>query len=265
MNWCALGGSFLADFAMDKAKPRIFAWGLNPHYEATHYAVNALKGRDASRIPTAACVLAENVHHFVNTDCMDITHQQLVDYMSLGPAGIRIVANNQVPSHYQHDARVQFIIPGVASLYANLISDFLKLTGYPLMGITSGNFSAKGKYRSKSGGTHKNLDEIQKNMGFLGVPILAGPVTGLLAEKQSLPELYQHLHSPYLALNKAEKEQCTDLLPTSVTVINPNANGDTWEIVRHGSLHHSVIQAKLKKYHITVKWPIDERLEIGLY
>ncbi len=34
VNWCALGGSFLADFCMDPDKPRIFAWGLNPLKEA---------------------------------------------------------------------------------------------------------------------------------------------------------------------------------------------------------------------------------------
>ncbi len=264
-HWCALGGSFLADFAMDPAKPRIFAWGLNPRRVASHYALKALKGRDADRIPTAACTLAEKVFSFLDTAQMPLTKQQIDDYFSLGPAGIRIIANDRVPGHYIHEALAQFIIPGTCSPYAGLIKKFLEVTGYPLMGVTSGNFSQKGKYRDRSGGTHKNLDEIQQNMGFLGIPILAGPIDIASAGTPSAADLYTRLHNPFLHLTDREKEDCRDLLPTSVTVVNPTPDGRVWNVVRHGSLHYSILQERLQKYGIDVVLDGGTRLDIGLY
>lgn len=265
VHWCMLGGSFLADFAMDAAKSRIFAWGLNPQFLASHHALKKLKGRDADQIPTAACTSAENIFSFVDTDRTAISRQQLLDYMSLGPAGIRVNANDNTPHYYINDSMVQFIVPGVHSPYASLVRKFLEITGYRLMGITSGNFSSKGKYSDRSGGTHKNLDEIQGNMGFLGLPILASPIDRVTSEVSTLPELYTLLHNPYLSLSDQEKEDSIDLLPTSVTVVSPSSDGKIWKVVRHGSLHYSLIQKKLSGYDIKVVLGNEKRLDIGVY
>ncbi len=265
VNWCALGGSFLADFAMDATRPRIFAWGLNPTDSASHYALNELKGRDPEKIPTAACIPASQVADFLDAARMPITREQIADYLALGPAGIRIAANQNVPRHYIHNQVVQFILPGLDSPYAKLVKKFMDLSRYTLMGVTSGNFSSKGKYAERSGGTHKNLDEIQACMGFLGIPILAGPIESTCMESREVPELYKQLHRPYAELAEQEKEDCLDLLPTSVTVVNPGSSGKVWDVARHGSLHYSILQEVLEKYGIEVVVKGVKRLDIGLY
>ncbi len=260
INWCALGGSFLADFAMDITKPRIFAWGLSPVKEAGFYALKQLKGRDAGKIPTAICAPAEDLVRFVDAKHIGITSAHVIDYMSLGPAGIRCFSNKD------DTTTVQFILPGVDSPYMRLVRSFLKLTGYPVMGVTSANFSGKGQYHHRSGGTHKNLDEIQKNMGFLGIPILAGPIilTQNGFKEHSLSEQYKMLHDSYLAMSEQEKENYHGLVPTSVTIAQP-VNKNTWQIVRYGSLHRSVIEERMSRYNIRIELAADKRLDIGRY
>jgi hypothetical protein len=133
------------------------------------------------------------------------------------------------------------------------------------MGVTSGNFSSKGRHGERSGGTHKNLDEIQAGMGFLGIPILAGPIVSACTEVRDVPDLYKQLHRSYVGLTEQEMEGCLDLLPTSVTVVNPDSSGKVWNVARHGSLHYSILQEVLEKYGIEVVVKGVKRLDIGLY
>ena len=105
-----LGGSFLADFAMDAAKSRILR-GTQSTVFGLSSCVEEAQGRDADQIPTAACTSAENIFSFVDTDRTAISRQQLLDYMSLGPAGIRVNANDNTPHYYINDSMVQFIVP----------------------------------------------------------------------------------------------------------------------------------------------------------
>jgi hypothetical protein len=267
INWCALGGSFLADFSMDAAKPRIFAWGLSPIKDAAHYALDELKGRDPDRIPTAACVPPENIIDFIDTTRLKIDNHQIMDYMRLGPVGIRVFANENVPSHFVYQSKVQFIVPGVDSPYGNLVKGFLQKTGYRLMGITSANFSCKGKYRDRCGDTHKNLDEIQRNMGFLGIPILAGPIKLNHASQDNLSPIdrYKQLHDSYLLLDEQAREDFTGMLPISVTIVEPTTQGDVWRVVRHGSIHYSIIGDCLSRHNIRIELTTSKRLSIGKY
>jgi len=225
VHWCMLGGSFLADFAMDPTKPRIFAWGLNPLKEPSFFALNELKGRDANRIPTAACAPVGRIVRFIDRERLVFDEQILLDFLYMAPAGIRVPANRRVPEHYTSEDRlVQFILAGADSPYMRLVAQFLAKTGFELMGITSGNRSGKGKFAIQNQGTHKNLDEIQQDMGSLGIPILAGDVQlPDPSETEALPihAKYHKLHDPYKCMPREEFSKSTELLPLSVTICQP--------------------------------------------
>ncbi len=250
---------------MSDTKPRVFGWGLNPVKEALHFALKELKGREADEIPTSGCTPAEQIITFVETG--QITKKQILNYLSLGPVGILCLANDQAPLHFVHHSKIQFIVAGVDSPFMKLVNTFMKLTGHGLIGITSANFSSKGKYRTRSQGTHINLDDLQENMGFLGIPILAGAIRieESVSSSTSLKELYKRLHNPYLKLTEQEKEVTLDLLPTSVTVVEPSPKVDTWRVVRHGSIHYSIIREHMKKYGIRVELETEKRMTIGAY
>ncbi|MEA3335854.1 MAG: hypothetical protein U9R25_08070 [Chloroflexota bacterium] len=267
IHWCALGGSFLADFAMDPSQARIFAWGLNPMPPAIRYALGELKGRDPDNIPTAACTRAGDLIQFVDHDQTNLSAASVIAYFNLGPVGMRVAANGRAPEHLFHDGFIQFILPGVESPYAHLVDRFLQLTGFPIMGITSGNFSSKGRYSARSGGTHKDLGEIQENMGFLGIPILAGPISGQGMEdsRLSMHERYRRLNAPFEVLSDDQRENAVDLLPTSVTIVRPDRSGQEWAVVRHGSLHHSMIQERMAGHGIRIRLETESRLRVSQY
>lgn len=271
IHWCMLGGSFLADFAMDPAKPRIFAWGLSPVKLPAFHALKNLKGRDAERIPTAVCCPVHKIPEFIDRSRLQLEDEIILDYLAMAPAGIRLPANGNVPTHYlSSEGLVQFIVAGIDSPYMQLVERFLTLTGFPLMGITSGNLSGKGYHAARNQGTHKNIDEIRSDMGGIGIPILAGEI--LLNETADLQDLsidqkYHGLHDYYESLPRREFAESKDLLPLSVTVCEPKIElGKRYfDVVRHGSLHASVIAARLGKFTVHVRSDGKERLEISSY
>jgi len=265
--WCALGGSFLADFASDPSQPRIFAWGMSPIKEGIKYTIEKIKGRDSKKTPTAACAPAESLIDFLDNTKLDLNTEMLVDYMSLGPIGIRVSANNNCPEYLVSDGKIQFILSGHHSLYMNLVRIFLAITGYKLMGISSANYSSHGPLAHKNKGTHKNLHEIQGDMGDIGIPILAGKITQQDQTPQStIHEMYTLLHNTFLTMGNDQREKhSTSLIPTSVTVIDVPDNTNEWRVVRHGSIHYTVIKERLTKYNITIKLANVQRLTVSNY
>ena len=254
--WTIAGGSFIADFSMDPSKPRIFAWGLPLVKEASYYSLETLKGRNPREVPTAACLPPEEVYDFVDTkELPSLTREDIVHYFSAGPLGIRVKANNKAPKHLVNSKTglIQFILSGQNSPYMNLVRLYLNLSKFPMMGITSGNYSSHGPKASLNRGTHHTLTKVMENMGTLGIPILAGPVHTSLPKgmEYNIEEAYELMNKPYLDLTPEKLESFKEnLLPLSVTIseIKKHPKGHAvFEIKRHGSLHYDLLREHITK------------------
>ncbi len=254
--WTIAGGSFIADFAMDTSKPRIFAWGLPMVKEAAYYSLERLKGRNPRQVPTAACLPPENVFDFIDLSKLPpITKGDIEHYFSAGPLGMRVFANKNVPKHLVNTKtnQVQFIISGHNSGYMRLVRLYIHLSKFPMMGITSGNYSSHGPKSRFNKGTHHTISKLMDNMGSLGIPILAGHINKNIDDTTfDLEKAYDLLNNSFIKMSVDDIHNFKDdLLPVSVTIteLKKHPKGfPLFEVKRHGSLHYELL-----KEHITKK------------
>jgi len=138
-----------------------------------------------------------------------------------------------------------------------LTRDFCQLTGQPFLAVSSANRTGQG--------THKDLRELMVDLGPLGVPIAAGPVSvdGELASAEDRVTAYRQLHGATLALSPAARADDDRLLPTSTTLVAPGHS--EWRIERHGSLHWRRIASRLSTVGVTLRAPEAPRLEPSDY
>ncbi len=269
-RWLALGGSFIADFAADPRQPRIFAWAVSPVPQAAQAAMRSLKGRDGRWIPTSVLAPIDQVRGWVDPARAALPGAFLDAVLDLGPVGFRFaVRDGVVPSYFSHfglgGAYVQVILPGRSPIWDDLLEVFHRQSGHRFMGLTSANFSSRGSQRS--GGTHKDLAELQADMGFLGVPILSGPVVlaAGLVPAADRSAAYKELHARFVEMSEAQRAQSTELLPTSVSILALTREPDQVDLVRHGSLHQSVLRQAAEGDGVTVTSRVDQRLELSHY
>jgi len=260
--WAAIGGSFFADFGVDPTEPRIFGWGMSPLPAATRYALGALKGRDGRWIATSISAPPETFLPWVDQSRSPVNRAQLDALFGLGPVGIRLAAQQGcVHPFFLHHGRggtfLQVVNAGDHSPWMQLTRDFCQLTGQPFLAVSSANRTGQG--------THKDLRELMVDLGPLGVPIAAGPVSvdGELASAEDRVTAYRQLHGATLALSPAARADDDRLLPTSTTLVAPGHS--EWRIERHGSLHWRRIASRLSTVGVTLRAPEAPRLEPSDY
>ncbi len=269
--WLGLGGSLLADFASSPASPRIFAWVLSPVPEAAQHALKVLKGRDGRWVPTSLIASVTELLAWQDPECCSLDPAVLDTVLGLGPVGLRFpVRPGVLPSYFVHrglsGAVAQVVLPGRSPLWERWLDRLERLTGHRFVGATSANFSSLGR-EAMSGGSHKDLAELQADMGYLGVPILAGPVelAGISAEPQERVAAYKQLNAPFVGMLPEQRARSTELLPTSVSLLGVTAEPGRWDLLRHGSLHERVLRTSLAAHGIRLEHRAGDRLELSRY
>jgi isopropylmalate/homocitrate/citramalate synthase len=269
--WVGLGGSFIADFASAPEHPRIFAWVLSPDPDAAQYALKGLKGRDGRWVPTSLLTTEEEFLGWLDSDREPVNREGVREILDLGPVGFRFaIRMGALPSYFVlrgfDGASAQVVLPGRSPVWARWLARFESRTGHRFAGVTSANFSELGR-EVLSGGTHKDLAETQADMGYLGVPILSGPIE-LEGEAVGLDDrtaAYKRLNAPYLDLPPEAWSESKAMLPSSVSLLGFTENLGRWELLRHGSLHESVLRARLEQCGVSLEHRAGQRLELSRY
>ncbi len=269
--WVGLGGSFIADFAASPEQPRIFAWVVGPVPEAAQFTLRHIKGRDGRWVPTSVLASEEEFLSWIKPGEEIVNPLAVSTILDSGPIGFRFRAKpHALPTYFmlrEFDGfRAQAILPGRSKDWMRWLEQFTETTGYRFVGITSANLSGLGR-EVRSGGTHKDLAELQSDMGHLGVPILSGPIAidGELVSIDKRNQGYKTLNSSYLALTESDREKSTEIAPISTSLLGFTDNEKRWELLRHGSMHEAVLSKQLKTHGITLANQTTGRLELSQY
>ncbi len=269
--WVGLGGSFIADFAAAADQPRIFAWVLSPVPAAAQFALKELKGRDGRWVPTSLLATEQEFLTWLEGKHEPINAAAISAVLDCGPVGLRFRAlDDALPGYFmlrEFDCfRAQAVLPGRSPHWERWLEQYTQLTGHRFAGITSANLSDLGR-EVRSGGTHKDLAEAQVDMGFLNVPILSGPIS-IDGQEVPLAERaagYKALNRPYSELTEESREHSTAVAPISTSLLGFTPDAGTWELLRHGSLHETVLSACLARHGITLDNCTKHRLELSRY
>ncbi len=269
--WLGLGGTFLADFASAPGRPRIFAWVLSPVPEAAQHALKVLKGRDGRWVPTSLIAATEELLTWVDPARGRLDPAALDAVLDLGPVGLRFpVRSGAIPSYFVHrgleGASAQVVLPGRSEPWRHWLGLLQRLTGHRFVGATSANFSGLGR-EARSGGTHKDLAELQADMGYLGLPVLSGPVEldGVAVPPEQRASAYKQLNRPFLWMTPEQRACSTSLLPTSVSLLGVTDVPGRWDLLRHGSLHETVLRTSLAAHGLRLVHRAGDRLELSRY
>jgi hypothetical protein len=261
--WTALGGSFFADFGDDPTSVRIFAWLLSPCVEAAQYTLTTLKGRDGFQIPTSIVTAPERFQAWLDRDRAHITLPQLTHLLSLGPVGVRAaVRPGTLPRYFVEEHPEgpvgQAVFPGLSDHWKALLSLLEERSDYEFLGATSANFSRHGGHE-EAGRAHYDLSELQSQMAHLGVPILSGSVTcgGDSLVGPNRQARYRRLNEQHRALSSTAS---ISPIPSSLSILSPEACPQRWKIVRHGSLHVEALRHHLAKIAVSIEPGAPERL-----
>jgi hypothetical protein len=269
--WTGLGGSFISDFSSSPEEARIFAWVLSPVPEAAQFALKHLKGRDGRWVPTSLLATEREFLSWLKPGKEIVNRQAVSEILDCGPVGFRFRARQDVlPTYFmlrEFDGfRAQAILPGRSKEWARWLEQFAEKTGHKFAGITSANLSDLGR-EVRSGGTHKDLAELQADMGHLGIPILSGPIAlggqTLSIEERSLG--YKSLNSHYSALTEFDREKSTEIAPISTSLLGFTEDESCWELLRHGSVHEIVLSRQLEKHGVQLSNCTQGRLELSQY
>jgi len=269
--WTALGGSFIADYSASPEQPRIFAWLMSPVPEAAQFALKHLKGRDGRWVPTSLLALKDEFLGWIDHNRDVVDRDALNSIIALGPVGFRFRTKpDALPSFFTmrefdgHQAQV--VLPGDAPHWTQWLMRFTELTSFRFLGVTSANLSDLGR-EVRSGGTHKDLAELQADMGHLGIPILSGPISidGAPLARSERPLGYKRLNIPYLSLNKTERAASSAIAPISTSLLGFTKEATAWELLRHGSLHEQTLTNELKTFGIKLDNQTSGRLELSHY
>jgi acyl-CoA reductase-like NAD-dependent aldehyde dehydrogenase/nicotinamidase-related amidase len=262
--WVALGGSFLADFGADPNEPRSFAWGMSPVPVAAQHTLYELKGRDGRFYPTSVCALPTSIFPWIDHSRTPLSRDQLEGALSLGPLGLRLAVRRDCvdPFFLYHGvggAFLQIVDAGLSSPWMSLVQTFCDLSGHPFLGGTSANCANLG--------THKDLAEIQVDMGHLGIPIAAGPIRieGERVPFEQIVDGYKKLNQLKSASSPAESAATHRVLPTSTTLLGPTSTPGLWTLIRHGSLHFEKIAKELLGLGITIRPDNPSRIIPSVY
>jgi carbamoyltransferase len=111
---------------------------FNPTIEGMNDYVNEIKGREKYR-PVAATVLSQQVYDWFDTDRLANS-----PYMSFA-FGVRDNKRKLIPAvvHVDGTCRVQTVTEEQNKNYYNLIDEFYKVSGVPLVGNTSLNLAGE--------------------------------------------------------------------------------------------------------------------------
>ena len=269
--WLGLGGSLIADFSAAPQQTRIFAWLMSPDRTAAQHTLKNLKGRDGRWVPTSLLAKNETFLSWLDDSRESVNHEAVLATIDLGPVGFRFaIRSGALPSYFvlreADGASAQVVLPGNSPVWRHWLSRLQALTGHEFVGITSANFSDLGR-EVLCGGTHKDLAEVQADIGYLGVPILTCPIEldGAAVPTADRASGYKQLNAPYLNLPAADWESHRDLLPISLSLLSFTADSDRWELMRHGSLNADVLQQHLHQFGIAVDVKTNSRLEISNY
>jgi len=269
--WLGLGGSFIADFASAPEHPRIFAWVLSPVPDAAQYALKGLKGRDGRWVPTSLITTEDEFLTWLDPTREPVDPAAVSTTLDLGPVGFRFaIRAGALPSYFVlrgfDGSSAQVVLPGRSEPWRRWLALLKSRTAYRFAGITSANFSGLGR-EALSGGTHKDLAEAQADMGYLGVPILSCPIEldGAPVPIDERAKAYKRLNAPYLEMEPKEWARSTALLPSSVSLLGFTEDPGRWELLRHGSLHESVLRSSLKEHGLSLEHRAGDRLELSRY
>ncbi len=269
--WVGLGGSFIADYSASAEQTRIFAWLMSPVPEAAQFALKHLKGRDGRWVPTSLLASTEEFIGWIDDsrDAFDISAVNSI--IACGPIGIRFRAKPEaLPTFFtmrEYDGfRAQVVLPGNSPHWERWLSRFTKKTGSRFLGVTSANLSDLGR-EVRSGGTHKDLAELQADMGHLGIPILSGPISidGKLVPPNDRKGGYKLINRPYLSLSESERESSAAIAPISTSLVGFTEDRSVWELLRHGSLHETMLSGELQTHGIKLENRTSGRLELSHY
>ncbi len=269
--WVGLGGSFIADFSATPSEARIFAWVLSPVPDAAQFTLKQLKGRDGRWVPTSLLATDGEFLSWIDTSKEVVNHSAVASVLDSGPVGFRFFArDNALPTYFmlrEFDGfRAQAILPGRSPHWQEWLEQFTEITGHRFAGITSANLSDLVR-EVRSGGTHKDLGELQADMGHLGVPILSGPiaVNGELVPADERHNAYKSINASYISKSEIDREQSLEIAPISTSLIGFTQSASSWELLRHGSIHEKVLAKELKKHGIELKNCTQGRLELSRY
>ena len=269
--WAGLGGSFLADFAADPALPRVFAWILSPCPVAAQFSLQAHKGRDGRSVPTSVVVSPERFRGWLDDPSKRVTRAQLQKLVALGPVGLRAaVSEEALPGFFvcRTSGRpvAQAVVPGGAPHWSALLQLLHARTGHGFLGATSANFSRHGGH-PRAGGAHHELSSIQRDMGSLGIPIVAGPVScaGVPLPPPLRGAGYGLLSAPFRGQSEAQLAATRSLLPSSLSLLGPREEPGVWDLLRHGSLHEEVLASALSEVGVRLVQGRGARLRPSSY
>jgi len=264
--WAGIGGSFLADFAANPDRPRVFAWILSPCATAAQYSLQEHKGRDGRRVPTSVVTPPTLFHRWIDQERGPVSREQLLRLLELGPVGLRVpLVDGSLPDFFVSTASGgssgQAVFPGRARHWEALLSQLHRRTGHRFLGATSANFSSHSDH-PRASAAHHQLTRVQADMGALGIPIVAGPVS---CDGVSLPPPiraagYDHLSASFRGAPEAVLASSDHLLPTSLSLLCPRSEPGVWDLVRHGSLHATVLTSALLEVGVCLERGTEPRL-----
>jgi len=269
--WLGLGGSFIADFSASSEQARIFAWIMSPDRMAAQHTLKNLKGRDGRWVPTSLLTRPETFLSWLDCEREPVNQDAVRSILELGPVGFRFAVRPEaLPSYFvlrgAGGGSAQVVLPGMSPVWSDWLNRLQKQTGHAFAGITSANFSDLGR-EVVCGGTHKDLAELQADMGYLGVPILSGP---LCVDGEDIPfdqraAGYKRANAPYADMNPTDWEAHSDVLPISLSLLSFTPDAERWELVRHGSLHAERLKNQLRPFGVSLDVCTEERLRMSNY
>lgn len=108
---------------------------------------------------------------------------------------------------------------------------------------------------------------MQADMGYLGIPILSGPISmnGRMLPIEERPAGYKALNAPFAGMSEENRERSTEVAPLSTSLLGFTGDSCTWQLLRHGSIHRSVLAQSLEEHGIALEDCTSNRLELSRY